>query len=62
MIRLALALALSITLPGCGQSENDVGGVSASEAKALNEAAAKLDAEMPPPEPVDNANATNAAQ
>ncbi len=65
MIRLSLAFTLSIILSGCGQSQSDVGGVSASEAKALNDAAAKLDAEMPPPEPVENIaeeNVTNASQ
>lgn len=43
--RLACVAALLSTLTACGSGESDgVGGVSASEAHALNEAAAKLDA------------------
>lgn len=39
------ALALAVTLAGCGPGANDPaqGGVSAKEAEALNDAAAMLD-------------------
>ncbi|BBF69117.1 MULTISPECIES: hypothetical protein [Sphingomonas] len=45
MIRILFSLALAFALAACGSgSEDGVGGVSAGEAKALNEAAARLDA------------------
>lgn len=50
MIRLSRApacalLALSLSLSACGTAEDEpgVGGISASEARALNEAAQMLD-------------------
>lgn len=46
MIRPSLALFVLLPLAACGSGERDgVGGVSASEAQALNEAAARLDAQ-----------------
>ena len=45
MIRILLSLAPAMALAACGSGSSDgVGGVSAGEAKALNEAAAQLDA------------------
>lgn len=44
-MRMATGLALLMALTACGsQSGDGVGGVSASEASALNDAAAMLDA------------------
>ncbi|MFB0872820.1 MULTISPECIES: hypothetical protein [unclassified Sphingobium] len=46
MIRPSLALLVLLPLAACGSGERDgVGGVSASEAQTLNEAAARLDAQ-----------------
>ena len=46
MIRPLLALLALFSFSACGSGEGDgVGGVSASEAQALNEAAARLDAQ-----------------
>lgn len=46
MIRPSLALLVFLPIAACGSGERDgVGGVSASEAQALNEAAARLDAQ-----------------
>lgn len=46
MIRPSLALLCLLPLAACGSGEGDgVGGVSASEAQALNDAAARLDAQ-----------------
>ncbi|MEA3389064.1 hypothetical protein [Sphingobium sp. CCH11-B1] len=45
-MRIALPIAFLAMLTGCGSGDQDgVGGVSAGDAKALNEAAARLDAE-----------------
>jgi len=45
MIRILLSLAPAMALAACGSGSSDgVGGVSAGEAQALNEAAAQLDA------------------
>lgn len=45
MIRIIFSLATALALSACGSGSQDgVGGVSAGEAKALNEAAAQLDA------------------
>ncbi|MEA3541111.1 MAG: hypothetical protein U9R77_03195 [Pseudomonadota bacterium] len=45
MPRVAGLMAMVMLTSGCGSSDDDgVGGVSASEARALNEAAAMLDA------------------
>ncbi|WP_206377736.1 hypothetical protein [Sphingobium psychrophilum] len=45
MIRIFLSMAAACALAACGSGSQDgVGGVSAGEAKALNEAAAQLDA------------------
>lgn len=45
MRRVAGLMAMVLLTSGCGSSGDDgVGGVSASEARALNEAAAMLDA------------------
>ncbi len=45
MVRWMIAAAVLVTLSGCGASDedSDVGGVTAGEARALNEAAAMLD-------------------
>jgi outer membrane lipoprotein-sorting protein len=48
MRKAAIPIAIILAfLTGCGQASNDpgVGGVSAEDAKALDEAAAKLDDE-----------------
>lgn len=47
MMRISVIL-LAFTLAACGSAADDdgVGGVSAGEAKALNEAAAMLDARV----------------
>ncbi|HJT40980.1 MAG TPA: hypothetical protein VJ762_11670 [Sphingobium sp.] len=47
MIRFQPGLLALLCLAGCGSepAADDVGGVSASEARALNEAAATLDAQ-----------------
>lgn len=46
MIRPLLTLLALLPIAACGSGERDgVGGVSASEAQALNEAAARLDAQ-----------------
>ncbi len=55
MNRLFLLPAV-LVLAACGQSESDVGGISAGDAKALNEAAAKLDAQMPKTEAANDTN------
>lgn len=45
MTRMTIVAGL-LALTGCGSGEQEgVGGVSASDARALNEAAAKLDAQ-----------------
>ncbi|CAM8641567.1 MULTISPECIES: hypothetical protein [Sphingobium] len=45
MIRIFLSMAVAFALAACDSGSQDgVGGVSAGEAKALNEAAARLDA------------------
>ena len=45
-MRLIVPTIAMLVLAGCGSEESDgVGGVSASDARALNEAAAKLDAQ-----------------
>ncbi|PHQ61207.1 MAG: hypothetical protein COC10_12440 [Sphingobium sp.] len=45
MIRRLSLFAMLLSLAGCGPAGDDgVGGVSTSEARALNEAAAQLDA------------------
>lgn len=45
-IRLPLLIALTIAVAGCSRTDNDPGpgGVTRGEAKALDEAAAKLEA------------------
>ena len=50
MKRHVLPLALVATLAGCGPGENEPapGGVTVGEAKALDEAAAMLDARRSP--------------
>lgn len=50
MNRTFLLAALSLTLSGCGPGANDPGpgGVTVSEAKALDDAAAMLDARRSP--------------
>lgn len=58
MIRTFAATFLIVGLSACGQSDNDVGGVSAGEARALNDAAAMLDKEMPAPITDDQANSS----
>ncbi|MEC3910218.1 hypothetical protein U5A82_06910 [Sphingobium sp. CR2-8] len=46
MIRTTIALASIMMLAACGSGSQDgVGGVSAGEAQALNDAAARLDAQ-----------------
>lgn len=53
-MRLPTALLLSIGLAGCGSASSDsAGGVSASEASALNDAAAELDAQAGAARPDD---------
>ena len=51
-MRRFLPLALVFLLIGCGGSDDDAaqGGVGADDAKRLDAAAAKLDAEMQPAE------------
>lgn len=45
-MRMGWAMSLLAMLTACGSGDQDgVGGVSAGDAKALNEAAARLDAE-----------------
>ncbi|MES2172861.1 MAG: hypothetical protein V4523_02830 [Pseudomonadota bacterium] len=45
MVRILFSLVPALALAACGSGSPDgVGGVSAGEAKALNEAAAQLDA------------------
>ncbi|MFC3442233.1 hypothetical protein ACFOKF_13740 [Sphingobium rhizovicinum] len=45
-IRLSLPLIAALALGACGSGDQDgVGGVSAGEARALNEVAARLDAQ-----------------
>jgi uncharacterized protein YbjQ (UPF0145 family) len=54
-------LILAMLLSACGSPSNDaVGGVSRSEAEALNDAAEMLDANAVVPVPVDNATGVNA--
>lgn len=50
--RFVLTLILIVTLGGCGDAENEPGpgGVSRADAQALDDAAAKLDAEAAPPQ------------
>lgn len=52
-------MAMLASLCSCGQPESDASGLSASEASALNDAAATLDAQMPAnltlDDPIDNA-------
>ncbi|MFD1788174.1 hypothetical protein ACFSC3_11375 [Sphingomonas floccifaciens] len=44
-LRLVLALPAALTIVGCGSdAANDPGGLTASEAQELNDAAAMLDA------------------
>lgn len=52
MKRHAIALALTATLIACGPGENDPGpgGVTAGEAKALDEAAEMIEQRRLPPE------------
>jgi len=47
MLRMMTAALLAMTLAACGASDEDrdVGGVTAGEARALNEAASMLDAQ-----------------
>jgi hypothetical protein len=47
--RLAPALPLLAALGACGSSDNGVGGVTAGEATALNQAAEMLDARSSAP-------------
>lgn len=48
MIKVRIAMtAIMASLCSCGQPDSDAGGVSASEASALNDAATMLDAQMP---------------
>ncbi len=56
-------LILAALLSGCGGSPNDpgVGGVTRSEAQALNDAAEMLDQTEPPPSVLDSATQTPAA-
>jgi hypothetical protein len=50
MLRPALVLAV-LSLAACGKADNapGPGGVSVGEARALDEAAAMIDAQRPPP-------------
>lgn len=46
MMRISLSLFATLALAACGSGDQDgVGGVSAGEAEALNQAAARLDAQ-----------------
>ena len=45
MVGVWKGLLLTLCLAGCGSDPSADGGVSASEARALNEAAAQLDAQ-----------------
>lgn len=54
MTRLYLPIGALLALGACGSGSQDgVGGVSASEASALNDAAAKLDARTDAAQSVD---------
>ena len=47
MIRFSVAMLLPFCLAACGSaSDDDASGISASQASALNDAAAKLDDRM----------------
>ncbi|WHO40059.1 hypothetical protein PMI04_005555 [Sphingobium sp. AP49] len=60
--RYPTSLALLLGLGACGSGQQDgVGGVSASEASALNEAAASLDARTGAAMPRPNLNPAAAA-
>jgi len=43
MRRIAFTLLAPLALAACGETDDSVGGVSPSEAQALNDAAAMLD-------------------
>jgi hypothetical protein len=67
MLRLVLAEALLLALAACGQGENapGPGGVTAGEARALDEAAEMIEARRLPAEatrPTPSETATSAAQ
>ncbi len=66
MTRLYLPVGTLLALAACGSGSQDgVGGVSAGEARALNEAAAKLDARTEAAQSADpglNPAAVTAAQ
>ena len=51
MTKAIVAMMALLALGGCGKSDNDPGpgGVSVGEARALDEAAAALDAQALPP-------------
>jgi hypothetical protein len=53
-MRARLALVAFALLAGCGQRNDDVGGVSPEEDRMLNEAAASQDVNLTS-EPIDNA-------
>ena len=54
----ALLLTATTLLAGCGTSDNDPGpgGVSAGEARALDEAAAMIESRRPPEPPATQPN------
>lgn len=65
MARTAILTVLAaLALAGCGEMDDETGpgGVSAAEAKALDEAAQMLDAQRAPVEPTATANASPAAK
>ena len=62
MPRLALASALALTLAACGSADDarGAGGVTAGEARALDEAAEMLEQRRLPPEAFEPAPAPEA--
>ena len=58
--RVSIMLPLALLLAACGPGENDPGpgGVTVSEAEALDEAAAMIEARKLPPEALDNPSAS----
>lgn len=57
-----MPIAALLLVAACGEGSGEgVGGVSASEARALNEAAEMLDARMPDVDTAAAANGSNAA-
>jgi hypothetical protein len=70
-MRIAIAIAALLTMTACEKADNEPGpgGVTMGEARALDEAAAMIEARRPPadlsaplPDPVTAASETGAAR